>query len=280
MYEVNLDENTELVLGILSSATGELGIDWFVCGAAARVLLCERASGMRAGRATNDLDIAVCVDSYSDYDALRKLLCDTFDFQPDRHQLQRLRHSSGTLIDIVPFGKLGEPNKKIIWGEDSGFEMSVLGFEEAFASSLQFRINEDLTVLVASYTEQFGLKLLAWKDRHERKRTEDTRDIAYFLRHADGWFSEEMLHDSYPDVLESVDYDMELAAVYALGSDLIKVFHINTVKSIISILERALSEPLESILIRDVAREVFFENPEERVIALLEQVRLGMLKKV
>lgn len=223
-YKAEVDKNTELILSLVSKATSELGIDWFICGAGARVLLCEQVSGMRAGRATNDIDFAVCVDSYSDYDALRELLCDHFNFQPDRHQIQRLFHTSGALIDIVSFGKLGGPNKKIVWEKDSSFEMSVLGFDDAFASALPVRINGELTVLVASYVEQFGLKLLAWEERHVRKRTEDTKDIAYFLRHANSWFSEETLHDSYPDVLENVDYDMELASAYALGRNIIRVF--------------------------------------------------------
>ena len=279
-YEAEVDETIELILRSVTESSSELGIKWFICGASARVLLCERVSGMRVGRATRDLDIAVSVNSFREYEAFRKLLRERFDFHPDRHKMQRLWHANGSPIDIIPFGGIGKSTNTVIWGENSDIEMNVLGFDEALSSAILVRINSGLTVLVASYAEQFVLKLLAWSDRHARSETEDSRDIAYFLRNADGWYSDDTIYDTYAPVLGNVDYDVELATAHILGCNIGNVFQTSTISAIMTILDHALSEPLESILVRDIAREIYYENPEERVIALLEQVRLGIQKKV
>ncbi|MCD4847727.1 MAG: hypothetical protein K8R76_06020, partial [Candidatus Aegiribacteria sp.] len=223
-----------------------------------------------------DLDFAVCVNSIKEWEVLYKMMCDHHDFKADRHQTQRLWHSSGIPVDVVPFGEISGSFKRFTWGDDDGFEMSVLGFDEAYDSALSFLINDEFTILVAGYAEQCGLKLLAWADRHQRRVTEDARDIAYLIQHAEEWYGEEALHDHYSHVLENVDYDIELAAAFVLGCDLHSIYESETLDVLIGILDQALNQPEESILIRDIAREIRTMDPEERTMNLLEQIRLGM----
>lgn len=134
-------------------------------------------------------------------------------------------------------------------------------------------------MLVASYAEQFGLKLLAWSDRHAKRETEDYRHIAYFLRNADGWYSEDTIYETYALALENADYDIELVTAYILGCNIGNVFQTITISAIMTILDHATNEPLESILIRDLAREFYFKNPEEKVMAIFEKVRRGYRRR-
>jgi len=185
---IRVEERNALVLEAVSAAAEELGIEWFVCGASARVFVCEYMKGMRPGRATGDLDFGVCVDSLAEYESLRQLLCDKYGFMPDPdRQAQRLVcRENGLKIDVIPFGNYTGTSKTFRWGEEDGFEMNVLGFEEAYSSSITLTVNETITIKVASYAEQFGLKLLAWEDRHTaRKEYEDSRDLKYYLQHAE-----------------------------------------------------------------------------------------------
>ncbi len=276
-YEIEVDETTLQLLEALTEACSAVGINaWFVCGARARVLLCEKALGMSPGRATGDIDFAVYADSYEEYHELRYYLFEHYDFEPDRHELQRLVYKDGSLIDIVPFGSISNPDGTITWGEENGFKMSVIGFEEAMGSAVTVNVTPDLAVSVISYAEQLGLKFLAWSDRHARKSTEDSRDIAYLIRNAHLWYPENVLYDQYPSMLESLDFDLEMMAAYALGKNFSQVFHPDTVNRILSIISKALSDPEASILIRDIAKEFPGDSSDEMVSSRLDLIRSGI----
>lgn len=270
-----------MLLGAVSAAAEELGTEWFVCGASARVFVCEDMKGMRPGRATGDLDFGVCVNTMAEYENLRQLLRNKYDFMPDPdRQAQRLiyRRNRST-IDVIPFGDFTGASKTFRWGEDDGFKMNVLGFEEAYNSSITLTVNESITIRVASYAEQFSLKLLAWEDRHtDRKEYEDSRDLAYFLQHAEDWYGLDFLHDEFPLELEKFDYEIRDAAAFALGCDLALSFGEVSLERITGILRTARDDP-DSLLVREVAIELPYSNREERAHRLLEIVLEGISSK-
>lgn len=277
-YEAEVDETTLNLLRAVTEACNAVGIyAWFVCGAGARVLLCEKALHMNPGRATGDIDFAVYADSYDEYHELRRYLCEHYDFQPDRHELQRLVHKDGSLIDIVPFGAISNPDGNITLGEDSSFKMSVMGYEEVVDSAVVINVTPELAVPVISYAEQLGLKILVWEDRHAQKSTEDARDIAYLIRNAHLWYPEDVLYDQYPSILGRLGFDLELMASYILGRNFGRVFRLDTNDRILSIINKALSDPETSVLIRDIAKEFHGDNPEEMVSERLDLIKSGIL---
>lgn len=273
---IRVDEIEASILEAVSIAASESGIEWFVCGASARVFVCENLAGMRPWRATGDLDFGAYVDTMVEYEKLCSLLCDKYGFEPCS-EVQRLKHtSSGSLIDVVPFGAFTGPTKTYRWGDEDSFEMSVLGFEEALRSSLVLTVNGTFEVRVASYAEQFGLKLIAWDERrHARREYEDSRDLAYFLRQAEEWYGLEFLHDEFPSELEEFDYEMEDAAAFALGCDLARTFNEGSLRRIITILKASLEDP-ESPLVREISQELPCRDPEERAIRLITIVNQGV----
>ena len=77
-------------------------------GALARDVLLDQLADMSAGRATDDVDIAVTVGSWNDFDALKRAFAKAGLFEPTT-TAHRLRGTPGgpfeaRQVDVVPFG--------------------------------------------------------------------------------------------------------------------------------------------------------------------------------
>jgi len=103
-YRARIEERTFLLLTAVASAASELQIGWLITGAAGRVLLLEEVYNLPPGRATEDVDYGVMVDSWGHYEALVERLCKDARVYKDRKQAQRLYFSGYGIIDLVPFG--------------------------------------------------------------------------------------------------------------------------------------------------------------------------------
>jgi predicted nucleotidyltransferase len=274
-YSISIEPNKELVLRSVDEAANKLGIKWFVCGAGARILVCENIYSMRPGRATLDLDFAVLVDSLEQYKLLKDLLCEKYNFRLDPYQAQRLHHRSGYAIDIVPFGKVGGPGKKVVWEDDGEREMSIIGFSEAYSTALEVSVNDGIAILLPNYAALFGLKLVAWADRCVEKGTNDARDIAYLIVHTDQMYSD-VLYNEYETYLKQVGYDFELASAYALGHSLCSTFSTSTNKILVDIIENELADTFNSLLVLNVSKGINSDDPEKRTSELLAAVLTGL----
>jgi predicted nucleotidyltransferase len=90
----------------VARATAAVGFArWFVVGAQARDLLLRYGYNLQSGRATNDVDFAVAVESWDEYNALREALITAEGFTAHPTQPQRLVLAN-SIIDTVPFGPL------------------------------------------------------------------------------------------------------------------------------------------------------------------------------
>ncbi|MCD4708652.1 MAG: hypothetical protein K8S62_13040 [Candidatus Sabulitectum sp.] len=278
MYRVTVDADKKAVLSAVDIAAAEFGISWFLCGAYSRILLCEEVLKTPAGRATYDLDIAICVRSLNEYARFRDTLCQEYMFEPDSKKEHRLKHrSSGILTDIIPFGKFAEPDELYNWGADDAFEMNVRGFDDAFSSAISFLLNNELVVKSAGYAEQFVLKLFAWQDRRSTRGIDDAADLAYFLNYALKSISETDLYSKYDSVLKETEYDIKLASCFALGRQIRSVFSRRTVRRIIEILGSELEAREDSALISDMYdRFSSWQQPDERISKVIGLVLKGL----
>ncbi|MCK5785379.1 MAG: hypothetical protein KAH54_02340 [Candidatus Sabulitectum sp.] len=279
MYRVTVDDDKKTVLSAIDIVAAEFAISWFLCGAYSRVLLCEEVFKTPIGRATYDLDIAICVKSLDEYTCFRESLCEKYMFMPDSKKEQRLIHRmSGIPVDIIPFGKFSEPDELYRWGPDDAFEMNVLGFDDASLSSISFLVNSELEIKIAGYAEQFVLKLFAWKDRRSIRGIDDAGDLAYFLIHALKSVSEMHLFGKYYSVLEEAGYDDELASCCILGKQIRSVFSMKTVDKTIEILEDEFNAGDDSALMSDMySRFSSWPRPDERIAIVIDQLLKGLL---
>ena len=142
MYKVAVDDDKKAVLSAINIIITSHEMLWFLCGAYSRVLLCEDVLKIPAGRATYDLDVAICVKSLEKFKKFRNSLCSNDIFiQNSKMEHRFTYHSSGTIVDVIPFGKFAEPEESYDWGVDNSFRMNVQGFSEAFLSSITFLVN-------------------------------------------------------------------------------------------------------------------------------------------
>lgn len=81
----------------------------------------------------------------------------------------RWRGPSGSIVDLLPAGPGLRQAKRIIW-PDSGFEMSLVGFEHVFSRSLPFSFAEGVQYRVAPPPVITLLKIVAFMDDPYRRK--------------------------------------------------------------------------------------------------------------
>ena len=155
------------------------GITFYIIGAVARDIILDINNG-KSNRVTMDLDIAIAVDHWEDFENLSEDIIALPNFTKDAQQQQRFLYKEKFQVDIVPYGGIKDQNDKIYWPPDESFAMSVIGFEEAEQNLLTIKLDEELTFDIVSLEGVFLLKLFAWKDRADRY-SKDAEDIGFLL---------------------------------------------------------------------------------------------------
>lgn len=133
-------------------------------------------------RGTNDADFGVSVRDWGTYKKLHdELLTRGFTANPkNEHRLYR----GSTMVDLIPYGSQIAPDGKLTWPE-SGFEMTVTGFDEVCAAARKAGEANDPPLPVITIPGFVLLKIIAFLDREARrdpKHRDDAKDIEYWLR--------------------------------------------------------------------------------------------------
>jgi len=155
------------------------GITFFVIGATARDIIME-LHDERSGRLTYDLDIAITINDWNQWNAVATGIVSLANFKKDATQQQRFIYKDTFVLDIVPFGEIMKQDNKIFWPPDENFAMSVLGFDAVEDASMKINVDEEIEIRIASLCGIFILKVSAWKDRHQRDN-KDADDIGFIL---------------------------------------------------------------------------------------------------
>jgi predicted nucleotidyltransferase len=248
----------------------------FIVGAQARDLLLQYVYDLPVHRATNDIDFGIIVESWDEFTKLRDDLIVDKKFQPHRIIRQRLVHESGLLIDLVPFGGLEEVSGQISWPPDFSIVMSTAGFPEAYETSVEIRIADDLIVKVASLAGLALMKIVAWD---ERRFERDVEDLALIMRHyldagnQDRIYTEE--GDCFDLLNEEFDYDKASARI--LGRDTGRL--VTDISR--SILERVLSQEsdkgsLETLAMVMIRNSASYYGNYDMALSMLTELRTGM----
>jgi predicted nucleotidyltransferase len=211
------------VLRQVDRVARELVLDSYVVGAMARDILLTGVFGLSAGRATRDVDLAVAVEGWPQFEAIKVRLVGTGAFNSDERVAQRLYYRAasagrGYPLDLIPFGGLEQPEGKIAWPPDRSVVMNVAGYGEAFASAVPVEVEPGFAVRVASLPGLAILKLVAWADRGTGD-PRDAIDLATLLRQYGAAGNEDRLYGTEIEVLEAVNYDLDLAGARLLGMD-------------------------------------------------------------
>ena len=215
-----LEPWTAEVLSLLDAAFRELECPYVLVGATARDILLVHVYGLTPMRATRDVDLGVAVESWDRFTALRSGLLDRgLAEQPGilHRLLVRSAHAQHPVpVDIIPFGGIAEPGRRVAWPPDATTVMNVAAFEEARATALHIQIKAGLLIPVVSLPGLAALKLIAWMDRQNSK---DASDFFQILRKYSQAGLFDRLYGNALPVLESVQFSHERAAAILLGRD-------------------------------------------------------------
>jgi predicted nucleotidyltransferase len=196
--------------------------EYFLAGATARDLILVNLYGLRAGRATRDIDFGIAVESWEQFGILKERLIKTGEFVAASRAQQRMVYTDPEAgfsipIDLIPFRGIASAGS-FAWPQDRDVIMNVAGFEEALQSSVWIEIEKSLTVRVASTPGLTLLKLTAWADRG-RETNKDAADVYRLLTTYVDAGNTDRLYDQELDLLEAAGFDMELAGAELLGRD-------------------------------------------------------------
>jgi predicted nucleotidyltransferase len=191
-----------MLIRTLDNVAKQLSIPYFVIGATARDILMEHVYGLETARATRDIDFAVAVSSWDEFDRLKTRLIATGAFAASE-TLHRLAFGDGAgayPLDLVPFDGV-EQNGEIAWPPKGEFVMNVTGYADALDSALVVEIEPGFPVKVVSLPAMVVLKILAWNDRPEREK--HASDVLLLLRNYYNAGQFDRVYEDAPDLLEA-----------------------------------------------------------------------------
>lgn len=265
-----------IIIDILRAVAGDAsaeGIDYMLMGATARDILLNHVFGIVARRATYDVDFAVAVRDWQQFDALRTRLLSRGNFKEQGTAKQRLYFLGptgvpGYQLDLVPFGEIAEGAAQIAWPPDMAVIMSVVGYDDALATAEHVKLAADFDVKVVSLSGLAILKLVAWSERG-RANPKDAHDLIHLMDSYTAAGNLERVYDE-EGVIEAGEADPDLAGVYLLGKDIQRVASAETLE----VLLRIIRQDFDRLANEMIKANRHLDNVEERVVS-----RLRLLEK-
>jgi len=159
--------------------------------------------------------------------------------------------------------------------------MSILGFKEAYNTSVLIRIHDApvLEVRVPTVPGMALMKIISWNERYP-ERPKDAEDLLFLMDHYASAGNEDRLYEQDVRFMEEEGFDIVLAGIRLLGHDIAAMAIGMTRELVTAILSGELDgDDDRHRLIRDMvgssftARERFDEIREE-----LERLRLGFVE--
>lgn len=231
------------------------GVPIMIIGAGARLLLLDWKYGLPRHRTSKDWDFAARMISWKQYEQFRDALTQGQPAPFRRTAAEhRLQHTSGTLIDLLPFGEIEAPEGTIEWPESHAV-MSVIGFREADEHATHVEITPGVTVRVVTIPALVVLKLVAYRDR---TRTDDLRDVFFILEQYARHELEDRIFDELSDLLAGGGLAFEQAGAFLLGRDISTQCNPSNRSAVLQILQDLLSKdagPLASLVLMSLDQE-------------------------
>ena len=111
------------IYALITQIAKQNNVPFFVIGATARDIIFEYAYGIKAPRGTRDIDLAVQIASWQEFQQLQNQLIATGQFSSTK-MAQRLLYQNEIPVDIVPFGAINHEGS-IAWPPENSIKMSV-----------------------------------------------------------------------------------------------------------------------------------------------------------
>jgi predicted nucleotidyltransferase len=271
-----LDFSQKAELGFLSElavavAAAAEGASFMVAGATARDLLLFHAHGIDTERQTKDVDLALLVETWDQYLALRQRLLASGQFSSPAPALHKFRFRTALEVDLIPFGGVERSDRTIEWPPDGSFVMVTFGFQEALRASVRVRLPGNVEISVPSLSALAMLKLLAWTARRYTEPAKDAPDFRLILRKYLDTGNQDRLYGEAMHLVMAEDFDYEVAGAWLLGTDMSRLLDPADREPLARLLAREIDESEAPQLIRDMGLDL------ARGIRLLRAVHTGFV---
>ena len=257
--------NPELkgILQALNTFFQSKEIDFYIVGATARDILLTNLYGLIPERKTMDIDIAIAISNWEEFEIIERELPQREYFEKDSCQKQRFIYKGFYAIDVIPFGKIAQKDGNIYWPPDGVIAMSVSGFPEIAAATISVSIDNEFDIKVSSLSGFFLLKLMAWKDRHLYS-SKDAYDIALILDHYIE-INQQRAYEEHYDLYEAEPFDQVEASGRLIARDVKALIGYNkdTMTYLIKILEKEITLAQESPLVNQLIKANKKLNPTQ-----------------
>ena len=166
-----IDPSLVPLISDLQRGLGQLGVQFGVVGALVPELLLDA----RPLRMTNDADVTVVLETLAEFESLKDDLAE-YGFERTRSP-HRLRHTTGGLLDILPYSESIAPNERL---QLEGSILNMAGFRHVVPNSIAIAIEGNVTLPLAPLPLYALLKLVAFGDR---KASKDLNGVLHCLEH-------------------------------------------------------------------------------------------------
>ena len=250
---------------------------YLLIGAIARDLL-DQLNNIKSVRLTKDLDFAVSISAWDDFEKLAASLLLSKNFRRSSNKRCRFIHiPTDVPIDIIPFGKIDEPDFSISWPPDKDSGMSTLGFREAYDDSVEVVLSEEpfIKIRIPSRAGLAILKFISWGENPARRK--DASDIMHLIQNYLDSNNEGRLYNQDSDLMDVDNFDYECAAAILLGRDIASIASPQTLDVLADILANETSDDSNQRLISDMLISSLDREMESEVLMkLLKCLKEGM----
>ncbi len=273
-----LDSIVLAVMREVDALIREMKLSYFVCGAVARDVLLHHVHGIQTGRLTSDVDFAVAIENWEQFYEIKDRLIKSGRFEAADRIAQRLyyRPESGSEnypLDIIPFGKVENPPNSIKWPPDGNEAMSVIGYADVVATTIEIEVQQNLLVPVISLPGLALLKLFAWTERGTQN-PKDATDLVTLLCNYHDAGNDDRLFGEELGLLEAAGFDPVAASPHLLGKDIRRIARPETLKQAIAILENP--KQIYRLVTHMAPKLRRAQDPVEEAERLLETFKTGL----
>ena len=270
-----IDPFTKNILIQIRKAADALGMDYFLIGATVRDLILHHIYGIQIYRKTNDIDFAVSLKNWGEYELLSCEL-ERQGFRRLKNIMHRFVYDEMT-VDFLPFGGIAGESSSIIWPDEIKRKMSIEGFEDAHrnAEGIKIADSPEIIIKIASVQSLAVMKIFAWNERAADQRVRDAKDLYLICTSYIEAGNYERLAAEHTDLLGE-DFDFELSGAILLGRDI----KIKNGAAVLTSLKAILSGSKADSLALEMASYEYLSSEQEEKIEkcrhLLRNLLLGI----
>ncbi|HNX77742.1 MAG TPA: hypothetical protein PLM07_19680 [Candidatus Rifleibacterium sp.] len=238
-------------------------------------MLLEHCYNIKPTRKTSDLDLGVKVAGWDDFERLIGYLGREEDCSRDPKNAQRI-YLRSVPVDIVPFGQISDDQHNIFWPPERAFKMSVLGFQEAYESSISIMLHEapELSIKIPTLPGLALLKIISWNERFP-ERGKDALDLLLIMDNYSETGIENRLYQE-ESLLNEENFDLKNASIRLLGKDMAKLATSETYDTVKSILKNETDkEGLNRLANSMLSIKINYDNQLNSIMLKLAKLRQG-----